>query len=253
MITFDDAPAHFGKYFANQTLDWLPTDTKENYEEKIKNPKCREYFAKHGWDQPGAITYKFNSHGYRADEFDGGPYLMALGCSYTVGTGLPDYSTWARLTATALDLKCANLAWGGYSADTCYRLAEYWVPRLKPAYVCMLTPPRSRIELLLDSNSISSQDYPFEVFLPGSKSKWYSADDQYLKHWQLNEENSRINHCKNILAVRQLCGDLNIPCTVLDSDVHMCLSRDITGYARDYGHCGPNIHKILADKFIQNQ
>ena len=26
------APAHFGQYLANQELEWLPTDTKENYE-----------------------------------------------------------------------------------------------------------------------------------------------------------------------------------------------------------------------------
>jgi len=115
-------PEHSGKHHANQTLEWLPTDTQESYEKLIQDPGHRAYFAEQGWDQPGAITYQFNSHGFRADQFDGGPYMLALGCSFTVGIGLPDHSTWARQTATALGLKCANLGWGGYSADSCYRL-----------------------------------------------------------------------------------------------------------------------------------
>jgi hypothetical protein len=244
IITYKDVPAHYGQRFANQTLEWLPSDTEERYKENIKDPKCREYFAEQGWDQPGAITYKLNSYGYRADEFNGGPYLLALGCSNTVGTGLPDSSTWARLTATALGLKCANFGWGGYSADTCYRLAEYWIPKLTPVYVCMLTPPRYRIELLLNA------EFPFEVFLPGTGSKWYNANDRYFKHWNLNDENARINQRKNVLAVRRLCSDLNIPCTVLDSDTYMAQDREIVGYARDYSHSGPKVHNVLADKFV---
>jgi hypothetical protein len=247
MKTFENPPPHFGQYMANQELEWLPTDTKENYEKLIQNPEHQQYFADLGWDQPGAITYRFNSQGFRADEFDSGPYMMALGCSYTVGIGLPDADTWARQTATALGMKCANLAWGGYSADSCYRLAEYWVPELRPAYVCMLVPPRSRLEVLLDH-----PDLKFEVFMPQSQSSLFSPNDHYLKHWYLNEENAKINQRKNIRAVRQLCADLAIPCTVYNADDHMWWDRETIGYARDYMHGGPKIHKILADKFIHS-
>jgi hypothetical protein len=246
-MTFENPPAHFGTHLANQTLDWLPTDNKENYEKLIQDPEHRAYFAELGWDQPGAITYRFNSQGFRADEFDGGPYMVALGCSYSVGIGLPDETTWARQTATALGMKCANLSWGGYSADSCYRLAEYWIPALKPDYVCMLVPPRSRLELILDDPHLK-----FEVFMPQSESKWFRADDQFLKHWFLNNENAMINQRKNILAVRQLCADLNIPCTIYNAEDHMWWSREEIGYARDYMHGGPKIHSMLTKKFIEN-
>jgi hypothetical protein len=250
MTTFENPPLHFGQPLANQTVDWLPTDTKENYEKLIQDPGHQAYFAQMGWDQPGAITYRFNSHGFRADEFDSGPYMVALGCSYTVGIGLPDSVTWARQTATALGLKCANLAWGGYSTDSCYRLAEYWVPALQPAYVCMLAPPRSRLELLLDQSVLPVTQLPMEVFMPQSQSSLFNPSDTYLKHWFLNEENARINQRRNILAVRQLCADLNIPCTVYNADDHMWWNRETIGYARDYMHGGPKIHKILADQFV---
>lgn len=238
-------PVHFGRFHCNENLDWLPTDTKESYERLIQDPEHRAYFAELGWDQPGAITYKFNSHGFRADEFDGGPYLVALGCSYTIGIGLPVESTWAYQTAQALNLKCANLAWGGYSADTCYRLAEYWVNELKPDYVCMLAPPKNRLELLL-----ADPEQPVEVFMPQSLSNRYNENDVYLKHWFLNEENAEINQRKNIRAVKQLCAELNIPCMVYNAEEHMWWSREEIGYARDYMHGGPKIHKILAEKFI---
>ena len=238
-------PIHFGRFHIGETLDWLPTDTKESYEKLIQDPEHRAYFADLGWDQPGAITYKFNSHGFRADEFDGGPYLVALGCSYTIGIGLPVESTWAYQTAQALNLKCANLAWGGYSADTCYRLAEYWVNELKPDYVCMLVPPKSRLELLL-----ADAEQPVEVFMPQSLSNRYNENDVYLKHWFLNEENAAINQRKNIRAIKQLCAELSIPCTVYNAEEHMWWSREEIGYARDYMHGGPKIHKLLAEKFI---
>lgn len=250
MTTFKNKPVHFGEHFANQTLEWLPTDTKENYEKLIQDPEHRRYFAEMGWDQPGAITYKFNSHGFRADEFDGGPYMMALGCSYTIGIGLPDDVTWARQTAKTLKMKCANLAWGGYSADTCFRMAEYWIPALRPTYVCMLAPPMHRIELLLDKDSLSTPQIPVEVFLPQSQSLLFDPGDQYLKHWFLNEENARVNQSKNILAIQQLCADLNIPCTIHRAEEHMWWGREEIGYARDFMHGGPKIHNLLAKKFL---
>jgi hypothetical protein len=244
-------PPHFGQELADQDLEWLSTDTKENYKKLIQNPTHAKYFAELGWDQAGAITYQINSHGFRADKFDSGPYLVALGCSYTVGIGLPDSVTWPRQVATQLGLVCANLAWGGYSADSCYRLAEYWVPKLRPNYVCMLVPPPHRVEVLLDTDALSTPQFPVEVFMPQSPSLSVGSDDQYLKHWFLNNENAKINQRKNVLAVRQLCADLHIPCTIYRAEDHMSYSREEIGYARDYMHGGPEIHNTLAKKFIE--
>jgi hypothetical protein len=252
MTQFENPPVHFGIYHVNETLDWMPTDTKESYEKLSQDPDHRAYFAKMGWDQPGAITYRLNSHGFRADEFDGGPYMVALGCSYTMGIGLPDETTWARQTATALGMKCANLSWGGYSADSCFRLAEYWIPALKPDYVCMLVPPSHRVELLLDAQDplLGNRQIMVEVFMPQSRSQLFNPNDYYLRHWFLNDENAMINQRKNVLAIRQLCADLNIPCTILNAEQHMWWSREEIGYARDCMHGGPKIHDILTKKFV---
>ena len=109
----------------------------------------------------------------------------------------------------------------------------------------MLVPPRHRIELLLDDPTQS-----LEIFMPQSLSRYYKEDDIYLKHWFLNDENAKINQRKNVRAIKQLCLELNIPCAIHNAEEHMWWSREEIGYARDYMHGGPKIHKILAEKFV---
>jgi hypothetical protein len=176
-------PWHPGIHYAGKELQWLPTDTKENFNQLIKNPEHQEYFAQQGWLEPGAITYKINSQGFRSDEFDYDvPCIIALGCSYTVGIGLPHEVLWPTLIGKHLGLQVYNLAWGGYSADSCFRMAEYWVPKLKPTVVFMLTPPLARIELIAEVGTVP----PIDIFLPASKSVLFNKDDIFLKHWFLN-------------------------------------------------------------------
>ena len=53
-------PWHFGTGYANSMQDWLPTDTKENFQLLMQDPAHQKYFHSKGWDQPGAIAYKIN-------------------------------------------------------------------------------------------------------------------------------------------------------------------------------------------------
>lgn len=244
------APWHFGTYHAGTTQEWLPTDTKENFERLMQDPDHRKYFKNLGWDQPGAITYKINSEGFRCDEFDyETPCMISLGCSFTIGTGLPIESIWPTLISSTTGLKLANLAWGGNSSDTCFRLAEYWIPRLRPQLVTMLAPPASRLEILLDTNPYH---LPVDVIMPETSSALFLQPDMFLKHWHLIDENSRLNQLKNCLAIRQLCAEHNIPCLIERVEDHMQHSREEIGYARDFMHGGPIIHKRIAEKMLDD-
>ena len=243
MGIYKNPPWHFGVSWANKTLDFLPTDSEENFKKLCETPEFLEYFSSHGWLEPGAISYKMNNYGFRCAEFaHGEDCIVALGCSFTIGIGLPVESTWPELVGQAMGLKVYNLAWGGNAADTCFRMAEYWVPQLKPKAVFMLTPPDSRVELLL-----ASTDQPAEVFFPANEiSHNHLAFDNYIKHYYTNDENSRLNHKKNKLAVTALCDGLNTPCQIYDANDHMAWSREEVGYARDRMHAGPKGHKRLA-------
>ena len=245
-LTFEPPP-HQGQSLAGKTLEWLPVDTAERYAELMQTAEYREYFAQQGWDQPGAITYRINEHGFRGEEFGDGIYLLALGCSYTLGIGLPESCIWPTLVAQRMGLKCANISWGGYGSDSCYRLAEYWIPRLRPAYVCMLAPPTDRLEILTDPGHLASD---MDVLLPAAMTSGQFQNDQYVRHWFLNPKNGEINKRKNIRALRWLCHEFGIPCMVLDSGKYMSRSREEIGYARDRMHGGPPVHRELADLFV---
>ena len=246
---FRDSPRHFGTYHAGTESEFLPTDTKEHFEKLCETEEYREYFKAQGWLEPGAITYKINSHGFRCDELTANTdCIVALGCSFTLGTGLPIEVTWPALVGKELGIKVYNLAWGGNSADTCFRLAEYWLPRLKPKAVFMLSPPESRFELLLAAGM-----HKVEVFMPAAEIEDNHANyANYLKHWYGESENSRLNRIKNQLAITAMANKLEIPCLIYNTEDWMADSREYLGYARDRMHAGPRGHQLLAERIIHD-
>jgi hypothetical protein len=240
-------PWHPGMYYAGQTTEWMPTDTKESFDRLVQDPVHYKYFQAQGWLEPGAITYQINKEGFRCEEFvKDDPCMVVLGCSYTVGIGLPVKDLWATKVGAALGLKVYNLAWGGTGTDTCFRLARYWIPRLKPQVVCMLAPPRSRIELI----TINGTSLPVEVFMPMSSSCLFVKNDIFLKHWFGNEENQYINQEKNMLAIESIARSNNAKYASVQADSETGCSRDMVGYARDYMHTGPAGHDMIADKLL---
>ena len=249
LSTNQSPPWQPGISYAGKTLEWMPTDTEENFKQLIQDPVHNEYFKQQGWTQPNAIMYRINQHGFRCDEFETThkPCMIVLGCSYTMGIGLPVECVWPTLIGKRLNFKVYNLAWGGISADTCFRLAQYWIPVLKPKLVAMLTPPKTRIELLMDTE----HNPPAEVFMPGSQSLHYNPNDVFLKHWWLNDDNGRINSEKNTLAIQQLAQQHKSKFVSLLADEEMGRSREEVGYARDYMHAGPVGHVIVANKMLK--
>jgi hypothetical protein len=140
------------------TFQWWPTDTEARFNEMMQDPIHRAYFQEKGWDKPDGISYHFNNQGFRAQSIDDNfdpqnNNLVALGCSFTMGIGLPYKDLWPTRLAQALNLKACNFGWGGGSSDRCFRLAEYWVPHLKPKLVVLLNPPRGRMEVVINQDT----------------------------------------------------------------------------------------------------
>jgi len=240
-------PWHSGVQHANSVLDWLPTDTKESFEKMMQDPAHREYFSNLGWDKLGTITYKINSYGFRSEEFEiGSDSIVALGCSYTHGTGLPIEATWPSLVGKHLGLKVYNLAWGGTSADTCFMVGQYWIPVLKPKLVVMAAPPKDRIDITLATGHPE-----FQTILPATTVGEFGSDN-FIKHWFANERNGQLNNAKNKLAVKALSNNLGIPCLTYNAHDWFAKSREEVGYARDYMHAGPRGHEILAERIIND-
>lgn len=231
----------FSRYalFANTEKNWLPMDTEELYREHLRTR--RSDLEQYGWIDR-TFTYRFNEHGFRSDAFDQGEGIMFLGCSMTLGTGLPWEDTWPYQISQRLGLRCWNLAQGGTGNDTMFRLALNWLPKLKPRMVMLMATANERFEIIEGKTSTT--------LMPTSR---YPAYLDFYKNWITTESNCLLNRHRNLLAIERLCSQANIPLLIFDwSD--LCRWGNEFGsyidYARDLAHPGPTTMKMFVSHVL---
>lgn len=219
--------------FRGQTLDWLPTDTEKLYLTNIK--KFPEFFADKEWTQPGNITYHINAHGFRG-EFYTEPDIVALGCSNTMGIGLPEDKIWCYQLGQKLNMTVTNLGVGGIGTDSIYNIVKSMILSkiVKPKFVAMLVPPIGRLEIRTNHHDVQQVNT--------------ASDSATLigKHWWLNDENSTLFDERNIMAIYFLLESLNIPIIHLNSNQLLHRRHPKGDLARDMMHPGPVSHNGLS-------
>ena len=216
-------------------------DTLENYSKNLKeNP---DIMAKNGWADQPAITYTFNSNGFRCNEFTTEPTVMFLGCSLTYGTALPIDVVWPELVARELGLKSANLGQEGTSADTAFRMCLGWIDRINPKIVVYLKPPRIRWELV--NKDVAIHLGPFSR-MPGWKL------NPYIEHYILDDNNDFFNDQKNTMGIENICRSRNIPVYIYDACNDFLTLQTWDDRARDCLHPGVNAHKQFAQRVIKD-
>ena len=224
-------PNHHHKKYANQELLWYPYDDVETYNKNLI--ERHEDLVRLGW-LDRTITYKFNSNGFRSAEFQEGS-IVYLGCSITFGIGLPLENIFPSLVSDKLELHCCNLAVSGSSNDTAFRLAEYWLSRIKPKMVILMSPDSSRIELV--GKEIIN-------YRPSSS----TSHMIYYQRWLMDNENARLNQLKNSLAIEQICNSMGIKFLMFTIENDFCfIENDL---ARDLSHPGLASHAKMADLIL---
>ena len=222
--------------YCNKEINWLPADTEELY---LKNLETNwGSLNVNGWIDDPHFTYKFNSHGFRSDEFNHEPSILFLGCSHTAGIGMPVEKTWTRIVAKELGLKCFNLGIGASSNDTAFRLGHHYIPQIKPKLVIFLSTDNARTELFsndhIENWSIWNQTY--------DPTRW----GYYIENWILNDANSEMNFLKNKLALEHICNTNNIK--FLHRKVGDVLYN--LDLARDLMHYGVKSNKVCSQKIL---
>jgi hypothetical protein len=216
--------------YAGQSLPFIEGDSFVLYQKNLKEQ--RELLEQNGWiDQH--FTYEFNSLGFRCQEFDDSPTLMTLGCSFTMGTGLPNECIWPQLLSTQLNLSCANFGQAGGSLDTAFRLCHGYIDKIKPRMVVLMEPPGERFE------KISSDNVEFVLI---QKSQW----DEFYKKWCPDGNQYFFNREKNLMAIEALCRQRSIK--FISVGYKILKSQDL---ARDLSHRGPQAHKIAVEQILQ--
>jgi hypothetical protein len=217
--------------FSKKTVQWLPGDTLTNYESNLKSRASD--LEKYGWVN-SIIDYKFNSNGFRCDEFSQDPSVVFLGCSFTVGIGMPLENMWTSIVAKELKLTPYNLGQGGGSNDTAFRLGYHWIPKIKPKLVVFLTPPQDRFEIIsADMMHLITPSHHHERFT------------NFIGEWYSDATNSHHNYLKNLMAVEHICMLNQIKFISYNS-----VNFQRLDLARDLGHPGVLSNQKLAEKIL---
>ena len=109
-----------GTYPRNKELRFSLTDL--DTEERFNNIQGTRNQGHPQW-AADSFTYKYNSYGFRSREFDldeMNPVILTLGCSHTVGVGVPQYDNWPEQFGHNYfpNHSVWNAGLGGASADT---------------------------------------------------------------------------------------------------------------------------------------
>lgn len=225
--------------YRSQTLLWSGTDTKDRYKKNLADSKASRIIKQKGWDQI-PIEYSYNSHGFRCNEFDTRPCALALGCSFTEGTGLPLDMTWPSYLSDMIGLHIWNLGTGGAAVDTVFRILDYYLDKLKPKLVFVLIPPKSRLEYCTITNA-----YP--IIVPGEPPVTHAS---FAKEWLTQTKNGELNTRKTLLAMQKLCDLSGVPMLYRHSNWEG-YSVDPSDLARDCWHPGAQYQRLQADYFYQ--
>jgi hypothetical protein len=239
----------FYKQHANTTRYWLQNDRKELYELNLKSNY--DLLKNNNWID-NSFTYKFNSHGFRCDEFTDEPSIMFLGCSFTCGIGLPIDYIWPELVSKKLNMRCANLGIGGSSIDTAFRLCHGWIDIIKPQIVILLEPPGVRVELVYNDTivNLNTGITVFENGFIASKNLQnpnHNNHQTFIKEWSLDDNNDYFNKIKNKLAIESICSARNIKCLSIPFKEIFKRKVDL---ARDLSHYGIKSNQLFADYIL---
>lgn len=206
-------------YPKNVTMDWSGTDQPQNMDLN--------------WTAP--ISYIFNNQGFRTYDLDiinDSKINIALGCSQTMGVGLPVEMTWPFQIEKLTRIKTVNLGLGGASSDTVARILTNISELFKVHSVYILWPSFNRFEEY-------SRDKIIEI-LP------HCAQ---LEHaWYMDEPNSHQRFFKNQKIVHILKKSHNFELHELQYDTTDW--RELGDLARDQIHSGYKSNLNLANLFL---
>lgn len=227
---------------------WNGLDSELNYNRHLADPQQRRMLESHGWiDAP--IHYELNSWGFRSQgcaEFDTitEPSLVAMGCSFTFGTGLPQNTIWPQLSADGLDLRLVNLGTPGHglAMNTQWLLTQGHTLKDPRAVVIFMPPPgRMTWYQSVPADTKSGDHIVGNTFSMGEWNRSLNIHKNLLY-------NAHMDYVKNYAAIQLWCDHRRIPVLVFTDALGV---PGLYGLARDLAHHGRGWHRALAQRVIE--
>jgi hypothetical protein len=186
-VWFNTPYHHFWKQTSGKTFDWFGTDSPRRYNELS------------GYSR-NSIKYEFNHHGYRCEELQPSPILF-IGCSYTIGIGLPLEDVWAHQVAKHYQAPYINLAQQGGSFSYFQRTLVKTLSVMQPQKVVLLYPYNWRFEMVQDESLVAwtASGVHSGLFTGESRDRLY-AYEQFRSH-----EQEEFEILKSLRTIEALC------------------------------------------------
>ena len=210
---FDDplTDLHSSKKFANMTLEYHGLDdSKELFEKNLKTKF--KLLESNGWLNK-EIQYKFNSEGFRSEEFSSKPGIIFLGCSHTFGTGLPLTETWPYRVATSLNLECYNLSIPGASNSLCFRMLYNYVNKINSNLIVWLRTYKERFEI-----SEMNIDQPYQLL--ANDNRYTRRITNFYSTFLGNDQNILTEFYKNTEAIKNLAHEHSKKLLILENNLN---------------------------------
>ncbi len=228
---------------AGQEVSWLDTDNEDTYRSNMAAHQTKSLLSELKWNRLN-ITYKINQNGFRSPEFKKDELnILFLGCSFTTGIGLRLEDTFSHIVSQDLGLQNYNLGVGGGSNKACFRLGEYWIPKLKPNIVVLLSPNRARTEII-------ANEVPLQISVGEDFKNKMPELNSYYKTWITNEENWRLEYVAVQAALEKISKDVGALFIGLNNETDLKVDNSYFDKARDLQHPGRRAHKLTAKHIL---
>lgn len=212
--------------YNGKKVQWCHTDTPENLD---KNPH------KDNWANTD-ITYTFNKQGFRTYDLVSlfkQPVNIALGCSHTLGVGMPVDSIWPTLIEKATGVPTLNLGIGGGSTDCVSRILMNVSSLYAVQTVFIAWPELTR----------------FEKYFLDSILNLSSVNASIEDVWNMNDSQSSQRFYKNQEIVYVLSKLHNFSVKEVDA-IDIIAKYRPAQRARDGIHPGAEAHKEFAETLL---
>mgnify|MGYP001181439535 FL=1 len=224
-------------------------DSKQQWNKNLEEKK--EALEKYGWLKPeNAITYEFNSKGFRDEEFtDYDDCWVAIGECFTFGTGLHRELTWVHKLEQKMQTKIWNLAQCSTGTDTVFRGLLANLEDLKPSKVLILEPPPIAREVFVD--------HPEHPGMPEWIGSWRQED--WMKSLAENKVERYITRMKNYHAMESFVRSSGAEFHFIQSEERHQIALDSwdevnTGefaIARDLMHPGWHFQQKMFERWFK--
>ena len=209
--SFERMPIH-EKNLRNTTHQWSGMDNQETLK-KLQQQNTTTYTEED-------FFYKFNSLGFRSNEFDNTEDIKILyaGCSVTEGTGIPVNHIWASFLndqiskETNKPINFFSVARGGISIDTIIRYTYIAIEHtdFKPDFVYFMFPSVLRRELIFAENGSTYTENFIPGFAPAPTSTKPAAEAYVHLDALINYRQSYNDCFRNLLFMKYYLMSNNI-------------------------------------------